>query len=262
MASCTKDYPSKSEVEAGFAPITATLPTLSVDASAVVYDYISGTATVKMTISGLTDLDSLSVGLLSAKENTFTNTNFTAVENPADGTFEVKASVMGNTTYYLKAAAASTIGTAYSETVEIKVPEFPFWANISGTYKGSVESLAYGDVYDSVITISLDPEDPENKCIIDNFEPYYAGKGYNMSVGLNYVSAVIDNENKCIIMPYQSDLNLGGRWLHSFTEDGPCHGVLTFSSDYSKISRDWEFYTVTAAGSSEDYYSTAVYVRQ
>lgn len=263
MASCTKDYPSKSEVEASFDKITATLPTLSVDASNVVYDYLSSTATVKVTISGLTDLDSLSVGLLSSKDETMTNTKFSAIQNPADGTVEVSAQITGETTWYLKAAAASTIGTAYSETVKIDVPAFPFWANIGGLYKGTVTSVAYGDEYDSVLRVVLDSEDPENKCYILGFEPYYASKGYpNTQNQFNFLECTIDNENKCIIAPYGSDMNLGGRWMHSFTADGACHGIFTFSKDYSSMIRAWEFYTVKPNGSAEDYYSTSTYKRQ
>lgn len=263
MASCVKEAPSKSEVEAGFEKVTKTLPTVSVSVASVTYNYLQSAAEVELTVTGLTNLENLSVGVLSTTDPTFTNTNFAKVESPADGTVKILAKVAGNTTNYFKAVAASTEGTVYSEAVELNVPEFPFWVGIPGTYQGVVESMAYGDQYESTIKIVLDSEDYENKCYIYGFEPYWSSQGYDYTVGTyNFVEAVIDNENKAVIIPYGSDLNLAGRWLHIFTEEGRCHGALTFSSDYSKITQAWEFYTVKADGSAEDYYGAAVYKRK
>lgn len=263
IASCSKMAPSKSTVEAGFDKIDEALPTLTIDVSNIKYDYLSGTATVKVSISGMTSAEGFEVGLISSKEADFLNSNFVAIKEPADGTFEVAAKITGGTKYYLR-ASASKIGIALSDVTEINVPEFPFWANISGTYEGDVSSIAYGDKYESSIKVVLDAEDPENKCYVYGFEPYYASKGYPATqTQFNYIECSIDNENKAIIAPSGSDMHLGGRRMVSITPDGKnCHGVFTFSEDYSKMVRNWQFITVKPDGKGEDQYDVATYKRK
>ena len=260
IASCAKMAPSKNAVEEGF-EAAAVLPTLQVNASSVSYDYLNSMAIVEVTVSGMTE--GVEIGLISSRSQDFASSSYIQVENATDGKITAKAKISPSAKWHVVATATDNAsGSSYSEVVTIDVPEFPFWASISGNYKGTVESKAYGDSYTSTVTIVLDPEDPENKCYILGFEPYYAGKGYpNTQSNFNYLECTIDNENRCIIAPYKSDMHLGGRWLHSFTADGPCHGVFTFSEDHSTMSRAWEFYTVTPAGEAEDYYSTATYKR-
>lgn len=260
IASCGKMAPSKSAVEAGF-EAAAVLPTLQVNASSVSYDYLNSMAIVEVTVSGMSE--GVEVGLVSSKTEDFASTYYVQAENAADGKITAKAKISPSSEWYVVATASDNAsGSSYSEVIKIDVPTFPFWASIAGTYKGTVESLAYGDSYTSTVSVVLDSEDPENKCYILGFEPYYADGGYpNTQSQFNYLECVIDNENNCIIAPYGSDMNLGGRWMHSFTEKGACNGVFTFSKDYNSMVRAWEFYTVKPDGKVEDYYAASIYKR-
>jgi len=206
FAACNKEAPSKAEVEKDFTAISGTLPSLSLDEN-VTIDFDNLLAAAVVTISGLdTSLDSLSVGVLVSAKDDFSTTSFAEIENPTDGDFTVSTAVSPNKTLYMMAVAASTIGTVYSNVVEVVVPDVPFYKKIAGIYSGKMVSAAYGDEYDNFITIISDPDDPENSCFIQHLEPYYYKKyaqyGYP---NFFFVQATIDNDAKTISVAVGAD---------------------------------------------------------
>lgn len=264
LASCAKLAPGKAEVEAGFdAP--AALPALSLG-TLVECDALNGVATVSVTVSGLpADLTDLSLGMLSSTDPSFSSSKFVPVAEPAEGTVEMNAAVSANSTYYLKAVAASPKGgTVYSDVITVSVPDIPLWAKASGTYTGTVLSDAYGDSYANVLTISSDEEDPEHYCYISGIEPYYYSKGYTLEKnGRNYVRAEIDEESGCLIVPLGADLSLGGSYLLGLNAphytEASAYAPITFKMTASgDLYRAEGFYTVTEDDEIEDAYAGGV----
>ncbi len=271
LASCAKEAPSKSEVEAGFDKVVGDLPTLAVNQIAAKdVDAIAGTADVTFTVSGLdTDLDSLSVGLLVCAEPTFANATFYKVENPTDGTFSFKTNVSPNSTWYFKAAAAGLVGAVYSETVSVDVPDIPFYYKVNNkSFAAEIVSIAYGDAYTHKITIIPNENDPENKCIIADIEPYYAANGATYAkAGVNYVEATIDNENSKIIVKTGADMHLTdsktSRIFYGLNDAGSDFAAtyaFTLAPDGSSLVSAGGFYTVSATDmSAEDAYTGGLY---
>lgn len=198
MASCAKEAPSKSSVESGFKKFDVTLPTVTIDSKATC-DALNGKATVKVTYTGITsNLDSLSVGVLSDTDPTFRTAYFTKVDNPADGTVTVDATVTPNKTFYIRGVVACTAGTSYSDVIEVKVPDIEFWQKVPGVYVGNVQSAADNTKYTNKITIVASSENPETKCYVFGMEAYWESKGYgtDTSKALNCCDATIDSEAK------------------------------------------------------------------
>lgn len=232
LASCAKDAPSKSSVESGFDKFTGTLPTVTIS-SKTECDAIAGYATVQVTYTGITSsLDSLSVGVLSDSDPTFRNASFTKVENPSDGTVTLKAKVSPNKTFYIRGVAACTGGTSYSDVIEVKVPDVPFYAKIAGAYAGTMQSAADDSEYNNTITIVVDESDPENTCYVYGVEPYYTANGYgtNVTKALNFCAATIDNDANTITIANGESIHLNSstsrRYLYGFNGTDPA------SADY------------------------------
>lgn len=274
LASCAKEAPSKSSVEAGFDEFTGTLPTVTISSKAEC-DAIEGYATVKVTYSGITDgLDSLSVGVLSDSDPTFRTANFTKVENPKDGTVSLKAVVTPNKTYYIRGVVACTAGTSYSDVIEVKVPDVPFYVKAIGAYSGEVTSAADGSKYTNTITVVAVSSDPQNKCYIFGIEPYYTSQGYGTDVtkALNVCAATIDNENKCLRIANATSINLRGsdgssRYIYGFKDVDPTTSeygedvvLKLVGEDTFQISHAFGTVKMNADGTGgfEDYYNGGV----
>lgn len=272
MASCAKEAPSKSSVESGFKKFDVTLPTVTIDSKATC-DALNGTATVKVTYTGITSsLDSLSVGVLSDSDPTFRTANFTKVENPADGTVTVDAVVTANKTYYIRGVVACTAGTSYSDVIEVKVPDIEFYQKVPGVYVGNVQSAADNTKYTNKITIVASSADPETKCYVFGMEAYFEKNGYgtDTSKPLNYCEATIDGKAKTITISNGSNLHLSSsaatRYIYGFDTDDPETAsddfvdiVLKWGSDDASIVIDKAYATVTVSketgkASIEDYY--------
>lgn len=241
MASCAKEAPSKSSVESGFKKFDVTLPTVTIDSKATC-DASNGTATVKVTYTGITsNLDSLSVGVLSDTDPTFRTAYFTKVENPADGTVTVDATVTPNKTYYIRGVVACTAGTSYSDVIEVKVPDVEFWQKVPGVYAGNVQSAADNTKYTNKITIVASSENPETKCYVFGMEAYWESKGYGLdtSKALNCCDATIDSDAKTITIKVGSSLRLGSstatRYIYGFDSADP----ETASEEYTNVVLKW-----------------------
>lgn len=201
FASCSKDAPSKSEVEAGFDSFDGVLPTVTIAASATEVNPVAGYASVELTFSGLTAeaLDSLSVGLLADTDSTFANATFTATE-PVDGSVVLKGKVTPNSTCYLRGVVASLQGTVFSDVVKVEVPDIPFYQKIVGQWGATVVSGHDDTEYENIIHIVADETSPEGLCLIYGIDPFLfsQGIGVNTQSPVNVVKAMIDND-KCTL---------------------------------------------------------------
>ncbi len=219
FASCSKDAPSKSEVEAGFDTFDGVLPTVTIAASATEVNPVAGYASVELTFSGLSVevLDSLSVGLLADTDSTFANATFTATE-PVDGSVVLKGKVTPNTTCYLRGVAASIQGTVFSDVIKVEVPDIPFYQKVIGQWGATVISEYDDTEYDNVISIVPDETNPEGLCLIYGIDPFLFSKGLgtNTKSAANVVKALIDNDKCTLTIANQSLLYAAGGAYYYF----------------------------------------------
>ncbi len=142
--SCAKTL-EKAEVEAGFAP-KGEIPTVT---TPVVQDIVAvdKKVVVSVTFSGYTaETDSLELGFLVTTDPTFMESKAVFVDPakiPAGGTVTVDIPVTIATKNYIKATAASVSGANFSETVEVDVPEIPWYQAMATSYKG--DAFSYWD---------------------------------------------------------------------------------------------------------------------
>lgn len=262
--SCQK-APSKADVEAGFSP-AGPVPSVEIGNAPDKISELEGYVTVTAEVSGITDqMENLSLCFLSATNEAFSNARSLEVE-AVNGKVTADVPVSAGRKNYVTVSISCVDGGTFSDVMEIDVPDVPFWAKISGTYTGTVVSLAYGDEYINTITIVPDENDPENKCIVGNLEPYYFTKGNTMDKGFNYVEAQIDNENGYIIIPNEASMHLGGRTylgLDAADEESAtayADGILYLTPDGDALVRPYAFYTI-AEDELEDLYGGAVYAK-
>ena len=245
LVSCVKDAPSKSEVEAGFDKFTGTMPTVTIASSVSSVDALAGTATVDVTFAGLSDqLDSLSVGILSDTDPTFSNPSFVKCENPVNGTLSLKAKVSANKHYYIRGVAAFDKGTSYSNVIEVDVPDIPFYAKIAG-YKFTcpkVTSGAYGDEYENVSLLVELEEGSTEQCRVWGIEIYYNSKykyGQSTASVLNSAVGTIDNDKCTITIPAYSYISMASSSAYYYTAgfDPP---TLDEAQSYEDIVITWD----------------------
>ena len=267
-ASCAKESPSKSEVEAGFPNrFQGEIPKVSFSAGKATIDDKTYSIYVdtKVTVSGLGDnLDKVVIGVISSQKADFSNPKSTSLEISEDGTYDVRVLVNANSTYYLQASVSTPYGCSYSDAVKGSAPDIPFYAKVAGKWEGVVTSLAYEDEYTSTITILPDKEDPENVCYVCDIEPYYVSKGLTYEkTKYNVIQASIDAENQQIVIATGSDMTLGGLLFRATDLEGTVVGqaTLKLSADGSSLVRAEAFYTV-AEGEPEDWYSPAEYKKK
>lgn len=259
FASCNKLTPSKAEVEAGFAKPDA-LPTLTIGGAEC--DALNGIVNVVVTVSGLpADKENLSLGILTSSTADFSSSKFIAVETPAEGTMIMKGAVTANSTYYVKAVAASPKGGAsYSDVITVNVPDIPLYAKAPGTYVGTVVSEAYGDEYSNTIYVIADPDDPQHTVYIAGVEPYYADDYPGKDLDLNFVKATVDEESGCLVVALGEDMHLGGRAMAGLNaasmNDATNYAPVTFKMTASgDLFRAEAFRTIKSDGSAEDSYA-------
>ena len=266
LASCGKIAPSKAEVEAGFAAPTA-LPTLTISGDAVC-DAVEGTVSVPVTVSGLpSNVEGFSVGLMTSRDPSFKESKYVPAENAADGTVTMVGTVTPNSTWYVKAVAASpTGGYVATEAISVAVPDVPLWVKAPGTYAAKVVSEAYDDEYENTIYVVADEEDPQHVVWIGGIEPYYASKGQTgEKLESNYVKATVDEKNGCLVVANGADIHYGGRSLAGLN-DTSMEAATKYAPITFKMQKDGNLYrfeafmTITPSGEPEDaYFGDVVY---
>ncbi len=273
LASCAKDAPSKSEVEAGFDKFDGTMPEVTISSKVSEIDALEGYAVVELTYSGLSQdgLANLSAGALSDSDPTFLNASFTKLESPSDGTAMLKVKVSANKTYYVRGVVAFDGGTSYSDVLEVKVPDVPFYAKVPGTYSGAANSY-WGNDYTLSVQVVSDPED-KTKVLVYNLDAYFVSKGYTAAKGYNIYSGTIDEENLCIVVEsgqptgYVSS-SQGAIVLYGFDDPSPEDGdmgadiILNVDSDCSAITIPNAFGIASNSGWWEIYLGGSVLKKQ
>lgn len=273
---CGKEAPNKATVEADFIPASRDLPEATIVGAPVV-DASAGTAVFTVNVNGTYLQDEFSVGIILSETESFSSSTFSPLEmGYAGGERQAVATVTPNTTYWAKlgVAAKNGVASSYSEAVKVVVPDVAFWQKVAGSYKGHIVSQAFGDQYDNVITVIPDANDPQNKCIITDIEPYYASKGRTYAAtGSNFVEAIIDNDNNTLIVANGTSMNYEPRIVVAI--EGPdaideqSHFLPQAKSLNFKLSADGKAFEcanafLTVIGDEvEDAYSGGVkYVKQ
>ncbi len=272
LASCTKDAPSKSKVEADFEKFTGTVPTVTISSTVEAVDPMAGTATVSLTLAGISDqLDSLSVGVLSDSNPTFANASYVKYENPADGTISLKAKVSANKHFYLRGVVAYSKGTSFSDVIEVDVPDIPFIDKVAGTYSGAAKGY-WGDDYTITMQVVPDPED-KTKVLVYDLDAYFYTNGFTAAKGYNIYSGTIDEDNLRIIVDggqptgYVSSAQ-GAVILYGFDAPSPDDGnvgadiILNVNADNSTITIPNAFGVASSAGWWEIYLGGSVLTMQ
>lgn len=204
------------EVEAGFAAKGA-LPEVSIDASTIEVDEYAQTVTLDVTFSGVTaDMDSLELGLLSGQDAGFTESSVTLLETPADGTYRMSVHVAAGVTNYVKAMAATTDGSVYSDRITVDVPDIPWYYKIAEEYVGTFEPDAqsaeeYDPFENHAIRIELPDEINGDEGTVPvtvyDADPYIENNvdGY-VSGEMNYVTGELNLETRALTLDASGSL--------------------------------------------------------
>ena len=261
-ASCqgTLDKP---EVEASFAA-KGSVPAVALNMENYKINQDEGYAEVTVTYTGVSaELDSLELGILVSLTDNFLTSTFVPVEKTEDGTYTVQVPVRVANKNYVKATAATISGSAYSEVLELDVPDVVWYKKMSKTYTG--DAYSYWDEgscsYEghSISVVAVENPDGTATVTFTNFDPFAVANGFESVVTADFdintrVANIALDENGafdaglsvlgpfvCVPFDNPSDMN---------TVD---YMTVTFSEDYSEM-------TVQTFGtlSGEDWYEIVV----
>lgn len=177
--SCNKAL-EKDEVEAGFAP-KSEIPTVT---TPVVEDVVAveKKVVVSVTFAGFSEeTDSLELGFLVTTDPTFSKTKAVLVDPAtvgADGKVTVDLPVTIATKNYIRATASSVSGTNFSETVEVDVPDIPWYQAMAASYSG--DAYSYWDETSCSYpghTISVAADGDAKTVTFTNFDALAVGNG-------------------------------------------------------------------------------------
>lgn len=177
--SCNKAL-EKDEVEAGFAP-KSEIPTVT---TPVVEDVVAveKKVVVSVTFAGFSEeTDSLELGFLVTTDPTFSKTKAVLVDPAtvgADGKVTVDLPVTIATKNYIRATASSVSGTNFSETVEVDVPDIPWYQAMAASYSG--DAYSYWDEDGCSYpghTISVAADGDAKTVTFTNFDALAVGNG-------------------------------------------------------------------------------------
>ncbi|MBO5677052.1 MAG: BACON domain-containing protein [Bacteroidaceae bacterium] len=136
-------------------------------------------------------------------------------------------------------------------------------------YSGTLQSLAYGDVYENTIGLIWDEEDA-TKVYVCNIEPYYAAGGYTVDKGFNFIEATYDAENNMIIIAPGSYFNIGELFFASTSSadlnSDIGYGYLLLNADKTQIQQPYAFYTAyfnadNSMGAEDAYAGGVIYTK-
>lgn len=90
----------------------------------------------------------------------------------------------------------------------------PFHKLVLGTYKSGTVVAYWGDEYKFNFNIVPNAEDETNSTVIvENFDPYFSGKGYVASKGYQKIIGTLDAENSMIIIAAGQDVGVGCQYI-------------------------------------------------
>ena len=264
LASCTDSALVKSEVEAGWNANSANIPTVTLGEITLEgkgQDVVITGSTIS------TSGELLEAGIELSTDEGFnpSQTTYIVVEDVTTfGSIVAKMGAM--TTYYIRAYGVVAEGMAYSDVKSVTTKDLPLIDKVCGTFQGTVVSQAYGDSYTSQIVV--EPGTTEGTVVIYNIEPYYAVKGYVKGTGLNYVEAILDEANQAVVVPYGTDMHLGGRVIVGIntadwtTATGYAHLTFVSQGGGTILFQVNGFGTMTSEGAEDNYAGAVKYTRK
>lgn len=246
LASCSKDI-EKSTIEAGFDALQP-LPTVTIEKVGD-YDPVSETLPVDVKFSGLAGIDNLSMGVLVSTDPTFKQSSFIKGDKQADGTYTFNVPGAAKKKNYIMGVAACNSGTAYSASTAYDYPDIAWFKKIRGTYKAAAVESYFGDKYDFAVTVSSDPEDPMNKVIVDNLDPYFAKNGFEAPKANRFVGYIV--EDGLIVVPFGQKVGYKDVILAAFNDVDPDEAD-DYDNLYISIDEDGAVMTIENAYGTMD----------
>ena len=244
LAASCQEALDKPEVEAGFNAKVA-VPAVTLDLSNYLIVEEEGYAEVKVTYTGISaDLDSLELGVLVSLSENFLTSSFIPVLETSDGTYAVKVPVRAAQKNYVKAAAATISGSAYSETLELDVPDVVWYKKVAKTYSG--DAYSYWDegscsyAGHTIGVVAVENEDGTATVTFTDFDPLAVANGIPSVVVADFnaetrVANIPLDEN----FTFDAGLSIAGPFVcvpfdYELNEVG--YMQVVFSEDYSEMS--------------------------
>ncbi|MDD4499957.1 MAG: hypothetical protein WC110_06690 [Bacteroidales bacterium] len=195
FSACSEAPLVKSEVEAGFDVNSANIPTITIGSTS---NLTAKSVTVSAAVSNIADPASIiDLGFMYSTENAFaSDAAVKTVQCTYASNISATLTLNPNTTYYIKAVAATADGSAASETITISTPDLPLYDKLDGAVfvKSNVADY-WGDVYNFSITLKAIGNNQFNICDLD---PYFYKNGYTFAKGVNYAVGTFDPATKTI----------------------------------------------------------------
>lgn len=242
----------KPEVEAGFAA-KGSVPSVSLDLENYKIFEADGYAEVTVTYTGVsTELDSLELGVLVSLTDNFLTSSFVPVEQTEDGTYVVQVPVRVAKKNYIKATAATISGSAYSQILELDVPDVVWYKKMSKTYTG--DAYSYWDEGScsypghTISVAAVENADGTATVTFTDFDPFAVANGFASVVTADFdvntrVANITLDENgtfdaglsvlgpfACVPFDNPSDLNSVDYMTVAFSEDYSQMTVQTFGT--------------------------------
>lgn len=244
LAASCQDALDKPEVEAGFEPKGA-VPAVSLDLSNYLIVEEEGYAEVKVTYTGVSaDLDSLELGLLVSLSDNFLESSFIPISETSDGTYAVQVPVRAAQKNYVKATAATISGSAYSETLELDVPDVVWYKKVAKTYSG--DAYSYWDEGScsypghKIAVVAVENEDGSATVTFTDFDP--------LAVAYSFPSVIVadfDVETRVASIPldesftFDAGLSVAGPFVcipFDYELNAVDYMQVVFSEDYSEMT--------------------------
>lgn len=257
--SCNKTL-DKAEVEAGFAP-KSEIPTVT---TPVVEDIVAmeKKVVVSVTFAGFSEeTDSLELGFLVTTDPTFSKTKAVLLDPAtvgADGKVTVDLPVTIATKNYIRATASSVSGTNFSETVEVDVPDIPWYQAMAASYSG--DAYSYWDEGGCSYpghTISVAADGDAKTVTFTNFDALAVGNGFP-----SVITGAYDEATRTVSIEITADgvfdVGLAAAGIMAVPMDNNFDPVgsfsIAFSSDYTTMVV--QPYGCYGGGWYEIYYQT------
>jgi hypothetical protein len=226
LSGCHEAALVKSEVEDGFNWNSSNAPTITIGQPS---GLTAKSVTLSASLSGVSDPSSIiDLGFMYSTESQFASSTIRTFACEYSETISATIPLNPNSTYYIKAIAATKDGYAASETVTVITPDVPLVEKLDGSIYGKKNVYDYweDDAWDIEITIK---EVGENTFHLCNFDPYFYDNGFTYDKGVNFAIGIFDPEtNTMTVEPY----TIGYQDAYIAGYDGSiCDIIITFDEE-------------------------------
>lgn len=246
LSGCHEAALVKSEVEDGFNWNSSNAPTITIGQPS---GLTAKSVTLSASLSGVSDPSSIiDLGFMYSTESQFASSTIRTFACEYSETISATIPLNPNSTYYIKAIAATKDGYASSETVTVNTPDVPLVEKLDGSVYGKKNVYDYweDDAWDIEITLK---EVGENTFHLCNFDPYFYDNGFTYEKGVNYAIGIFDPETNTMTV---EPIDIGYQDAYIAGYDGSiCDIILTFDEEGLTMT----FNTLWGVHSPEGWYN-------